>query len=909
MRLRLVHVCGAILLVAVCAPLAIAQLAQGELRGTVVDESGGVLPGVSVTAVQVETGTSRTTVTTENGAFLMPAMPLGTYKVTAELPGFATVVREGFRLGVGEAVTITFTMKVASLQESLTVTGEAPLIDTKKSELTGHVNPEQVQSLPLNGRNWLDLVSMVPGARGNLGDIRAGSSGSDAARYQMDGLSVTGQGTGGETQSYSQEVVAEVQVLTNRYDAEYGRVTGAVVNAVTKAGSNTMHGSGYYYLRDDKMNAANWLTRAVTPLHQVQPGITVGGPIVKDKAFFFGGYEYQKADITNRPTTGNPLLDVNVDAPQTRHLGNVRIDDQINNQHRLFFRTNPFKEYRVAEGVGGRTTANAGDNYHAYNEDGLLGETWVVNDRLVNEVRAGVFYFYKGLQELAPIVRLSFPSAIFGPASNNPQWWREQIFQANESLSYLMSTRHGEHHMKAGFQYQRAYYQGELPSKSYGQFNFAKDPANFFDRATYPAPTSYSVSLGDFHYNYVNPAYGAYYQDDWSATARLTLNLGVRYDLEPSVTNPGYEVPAVEPGTRSVPRTNVAPRFGFAYDLRGDGRSVVRGGIGRYYGNILLNIPMNEVRNRNSQVQITVLNPSFTDPLQGLSFDQLLARPRNLVIMANDYQAPRQDQVSIGLAQEFGRRFAVQADVVHLNGSFLPMSASINFFENSALGVPINPSIAGRPFPQYVNITEYESVGKARYDALQIGLTQRRGSSGRVDFQASYTLSSTKDSTDANRFGTVNNPFNIANEYAVALNDQRHRVVANATAYLPLDINMSAILFFGSPKPINIATSLDPFGSGAGRWLDAQGNVLPKNGERALYWDKKVDLRFVKNVRVWGRSNLQGMLDIFNVFNTANYDPTTYGAQYGTKTYLQPAYSSNLFYQPRMLQVGLRVTY
>jgi hypothetical protein len=810
---------------------------------------------------------------------------------------------------VGETVTLNFTLKVAAVQVSVTVTGASPLVDTKKSELTGHVDPDQVQYLPLNGRNWLDLVSLVPGARGNPGDIRAGSAGSDAARYQMDGLSVTGQGTGGETQSYSQEVVGEVQVLTNQYDAEYGRVTSAVVNAVTKAGSNLFHGSDYYYLRDDKMNAANWLTGAVTPPHQTQPGLTLGGPIVKDKAFFFGGYEYQKAEITNRPTTGNPLLDVNVDAPQTRHFGNIRIDDQINNMHRLFLRTNPFKEYRVSEGVGGRNTVSAGDNYHAYNEDGLIGETWVVNDRLVNEARAGVFYFYKGLQELAPITRLTFPSAVFGPASNNPQWWKERIFQVSDSVSFFKPTGHGEHRIKSGFQYQRSYYQGELPSHFYGQFSFSKDPANFSDPSTYPAPTQYSASLGDFHYDYVNPAYGAYFQDDWTPAPRATLNLGLRYDLEPTVTNPGYEVPTLEPGTRNVQHTNFAPRFGFTYDLRGDGRSIFRGGIGRYFGNVLLNIPMNEVRNRNQQVQITVLRPSFTDPLQGLSFDQLLARPRNLVVMQNDYHVPQQDQLSIGLAQELGNRVAVQLDFVHLNGAFLPMSNSINFFENAALGVPISPLAGGRPFPQYVNITQYQTSGKARYDGLQVGVTQRRTANGRLEFQGSYTLSSTKDSTDANRFGTVNNPFNVADEYAVAANDQRHRLVANATAFLPYDVNLSAILFVGSPKPINIATSADPFGSGAGRWLNAQGGVLPKNGERAHYWDRKVDLRLVKNLRVLGRSRVQGMLDIFNVFNTANYDPSTYGAQYGTKTYLQPGFSSNLFYQPRMLQVGVRVTY
>jgi Carboxypeptidase regulatory-like domain len=169
MRFRLLAVVVAVLSL---STVALAQLAQGELRGTILDESGAVLPGVTVTALHVETGTSRTAATAANGAYLMPAMPLGTYKVTAEIAGLSTMVREGFRPGVGEAVTINFTMKVAALQESVTVSGASPIIDTKKSELTGHVNPEQVQSLPLNGRNWLDAARVV--VRGRLVGNRSG---------------------------------------------------------------------------------------------------------------------------------------------------------------------------------------------------------------------------------------------------------------------------------------------------------------------------------------------------------------------------------------------------------------------------------------------------------------------------------------------------------------------------------------------------------------------------------------------------------------------------------------------------------------------------------------------------------------------------------------------------------------
>ena len=407
----------------------------------------------------------------------------------------------------------------------------------------------------------------------------------------------------------------------------------------------------------------------------------------------------------------------------------------------------------------------------------------------------------------------------------------------------------------------------------------------------------------------VNPAYGAYAQDDWSVHSRITLNLGLRYDLEPSVGNPGLEQQQVEPGQRRTEKRNFGPRVGFTHDVRGDGKSVVRGGIGRYFGNILLNIPMNEARNRNRQVQITVLNPSLNDPLQGLSFEELLTRPRNLVIMANDYKAPVQDQASIGFAQELSRRYALQADIVHQAGRNIQMSRSINFFENTALGVPINPSIAGRPYPQFVNITRYESTGHSQYDALQLGMTGRPGPGGHFDVQGSYTLSWTKGSTDANRFGAVNNPFDVEDEYSYTVADQRHRLSLNATTYLPLNFNLSTIVFAGSPRPINISTNLDPFGTGAGRWLNASGAVLTKNGERSLYWDRKVDLRLVKNFRIAGRATVQGMLDVFDIFNTANYNPTSYGAVFGTSTYLKPGFSSTLFYQPRMAQVGVRVIY
>src|SRR5215471_5610112 len=310
-----------------------AQVAQAELRGAVLDESGAVLPGVTITATHVETGTIRTTVTSATGTYVMPALPIGVYKIGAELAGFGAITKEGIRLAVGDSATLNFTLKVAALAETLTVQGETPLVDTKKSELSGRVEQRQVEGLPVNGRDWLGLVSLVPGARGNPGSIQAGSSGQDMAKYQVDGVDVTNQCCGGSNQNYSMENIEEFKVETNRYDAEYGRVNGAVINAVTKSGSNTFRGTGFGFFREDHFfftfgDAPSFYTGLIAPFDQKQTGVNGGGPIARNKAFFFLSYEYQKLGATVRPNTGYSQFDVDLPADTTSHYTTVRLDYQ-----------------------------------------------------------------------------------------------------------------------------------------------------------------------------------------------------------------------------------------------------------------------------------------------------------------------------------------------------------------------------------------------------------------------------------------------------------------------------------------------------------------------------------------------------------------------------------------------------
>src|SRR5262245_35619527 len=384
----------ALLVLTLSASTARAQVAQAELRGAVVDESGAVLPGVAITATHVETGTVRTTVTSTTGTYVMPALPIGVYKIGAELSGFGAITKEGIRLAVGDSATLNFTLKVATVAETITVQGESPLVDTKKSELSGRVDQKQVEGLPVNGRDWLGLVSLVPGARGNPGAIQAGSSGSDMAKYQVDGVDVTNQCCGGSNQGYSMENIEEFKVETNRYDAEYGRVNGAVINAVTKAGSNSFRGTGFGFFRQDHFfgpfhDGESFFTKQIAPFDQKQTGVNSGGPIVRNKAFYFASYEYQKLGATVRPNTGYAQYDVDLPADTTSHYTTVRADYQPNTAHRIFGRTSIYNRTQLNVGVGGTTTQSGGYSYPSKNHDFSLGDTWVISPRMVNEVRAG----------------------------------------------------------------------------------------------------------------------------------------------------------------------------------------------------------------------------------------------------------------------------------------------------------------------------------------------------------------------------------------------------------------------------------------------------------------------------------------------------------------------------------------
>src|SRR5882672_8360186 len=332
------------LLVGMIVALPTAGYAQDStITGTAVDSTGGVLPGVTVTATNVDSGNTFVAVSDDRGNFRLPVR-IGNYRITADLTGFATINRT-VQMLVGQTSVVNFQMAPSTLQETVTVTGEAPLVDTSTSTVGSNIDPRQMSELPLNGRNWMDLSLLAPGARRNkangLVENRQGY-----ASTKVDGQEVTiiyHSATDAEQPGFNRDAIAEFEVIANRFDATQGRSAGMIVNAVTKSGTNIFAGTFGGYFRSDQFNAADFVAKRVLPYSNQQLSGTLGGPIVKDRIHFFASYGYAREP--NTYTYNSPYPAFNIDQHFTAHQHTLlgRLDYQFTPATRLSVRGSRYK--------------------------------------------------------------------------------------------------------------------------------------------------------------------------------------------------------------------------------------------------------------------------------------------------------------------------------------------------------------------------------------------------------------------------------------------------------------------------------------------------------------------------------------------------------------------------------------
>ncbi len=580
-----------------------AQGGGSALQGRVTDEQQAVLPGVTITVTHQESGTFRETVSGQDGAYFVPGLVPGRYRVAADLAGFKKFLREDVNLLLGNTQTLDLRLEVGGVTETVTVTEEAPAVDLTSARVGGNVASRELLDLPSPTRNFISFVAMVPGVQLNPSaegsdSISVNGQSSNQVTFVLDGGNNTDDNSASPSGAQARtplETVEEFQVQTNQFDVEFGRTTGGVVNAITKRGTNAFRGSAFGYLTNSAMTAPTILAELAgegesdTDKHQY--GVTFGGPIIRDKLHFFGSFE--------RYVVGTGLTNVFPTRPELNWSAKeglngrnymVRVDHQINANNTYTARYLTERQPNRDLLTGERATLSTGNYELDTDQTASVAYNRVIGTRALNTVRAsietediqrgaepGTFLETNRKDLEAPVLRfLSFDEQ----GHTNGQHRNAQAPGIDDTFSLFVPGKAGDHDLKFGFQY--LYAKNELSEQGSmnGVFSFPGDrPFNAADPSTYPERLSIRVPVPAGVTSFTH-SFGYYAQDKWRITPKLTLNFGLRYDVD---IFPFLQPlnPLLESGEYPVDMNNFQPRAGFAYNI--DGRSVIRGGVGRYY--------------------------------------------------------------------------------------------------------------------------------------------------------------------------------------------------------------------------------------------------------------------------------------------------------------------------------------
>ena len=944
---------------AILAVPGIGHAQEATLSGTVTDSTGGVLPGVTITAVHEATGNTFVAVTDEGGRF-RTAVRIGGYRVTAELAGFATINRSGLELLVGQQAVVNLQMSPSTVQESVTVTGEAPLIETSQSSLGGNIDPRQLSELPVNGRNWIDLALLAPGMRANAVQDQPVAGTNTYYQINIDGQQVTndiGANSFGSPR-FSRDAIGEFEFVASRFNATQGRSVGVQVNAVTKSGTNTPSGSMSGYFRNDRFNAPDFIEKRVVPYSDQQLSGTFGGPIRKDRVHYFVNYEYEREPQTYSYSSPYPLFNIDQTAPREEHKGGVRLDVQLALQTRLMVRGNKYYQKQPYDPnfTGGASRhPSAAQSANRYSDEFFFTLTRILSSRAFNEVKAGFAGF--GWDNTPIVIWTKHPQAaasgmhgaprillngysIGQGQETAPQHVGLNNYSVRDNLTYSF-TKGGRHDLQLGgeFLYSPHWIDscrncvgtldargGPIPANIQGLIPVWNDPTTWNIAALSPIARRYTIGVGEFHVSSPRRVYAAWIQDDWVVGRRLTLNLGLRYDLQTGVFANWLAIPDLLEANRPDDTNNFGPRFGFAYSLTD--RTVLRGGAGTYFGDSASQTSHWTVA--WSQIANTeVLNdgrPDFaSNPFNGRplpTFEEVIRSGRRDVsnLAAPDLQMPYSYQASIGMQRQLGSMMAVEADYVVNPVRHDLATRNINLAYSPATGTNYPFSdVNTRPYARYGMVGMYRADGRSNNHALQAGFTKRM--SQRWQASATYTLQAQWDfdvvplnpgcQSPMQLGGVCNVPFVLApditeNSYYLT-GAQRHRAVFNGIWDVGSGFQVSGLYFYGDNGRETPTSGVDVRqNGGAGGRLRRNGTLIARNSFKRdpLH---RMDVRVQRRFPVRGRVKIDGILEVFNAFNHANYG--SYVTNESNARYGQPSFNNNVAYSPRMLQLGFRATF
>ncbi|MBI2185599.1 MAG: TonB-dependent receptor [Acidobacteria bacterium] len=998
-----------VLLVSLVLSLILLQPARGYAQeatftGAVTDSTGAVLPGATITAVHEASGNTFLAVTDDRGEFRLPVR-VGGYSLKAEMPGFTTVNRN-LQILIGQTAVANVQLAPSIVQETVTVTGEAPLLDMTTSTIGANIDPRQMQELPLNGRNWMDLTLLAPGARrneaGGLVQLRQAYS-----QTNLDGQDVTStwhSNTDGAQPNYNRDAIAEFEVIANRFDATQGRSAGMVVNAVTKSGTNTFAGTLAGYFRSDKFNAEDFIQNRVLPYSNQQTSATYGGPIVRDRFHFFASYGFERQPQTF--TYNSPYPSFNVDQHFTgrtqQFLG--RLDYQFTPGTRLSARGSVYKNQYYEIGGGSAVVHPATGRPVKQLAPQYFGTfTQVLSNRTVNEIRAGASIFNQNFQPNVTWKGGAFP---FSPVLNGTgvavvlRGYTIGFFLVNDVVQETYSIRDdlttsydwgGRHDLKLGGEYLRFFNDfkscrrcmgqidargGPVPANIESLFPVANDAStwNLAPLARITTSVTHTVSDSNYAFDIVRHVFAGWAQDDWRVSDRLTLNLGVRYDLDTNAHAEKIEFRPWLPGNLPHDTNNVAPRLGMNFRL--DDRTVLRGGYGLFFA-FAPNDGVQQSMENLSGFEFQIFNdgrpdfvPNWFGPAPGGEGEwgggpkptqaQALAQACDLnaalferwraqgfrgnppcfvrsvtsEIAYPGRQTSYSHQTSVGVQRQIGADMSFEANYVYTGGRGEEHAVNANLSYNPATGANYPFSdVSRRPFPEWGPVHFEFLEGWSNYHGMDLTLTKRFGS--RWQAMGSYTLGYFRDAKPIRPQWYLGDDGVVARQpvgfplaqdmgadYSFAgrqvtpgfgqAGDQRHRAVFNGIWDVGAGFQVSGIYFYGSGERFWVDTGVDRRGEGGtgvntGELrLLADGSILPRNSlvGKPIH---KMDLRLQERLPLAGRVAVNGIFEVFNLFNHEHYG--NYVVNASNANFGQPAFSPSVQYFPRMLQFGIRATF
>jgi len=908
---------GVVMLLALATGPIWAQVSTGVITVTTVDTDDTALPGVSVQVTNVDTGAKRLGVADGRGEVLFNALPPGTYVLMANLDGFAPVRNEGITLLVGQNARLRVIMQV-QVEETITVVAVAPIVDVLKVDSSTNIVPEQIMNLPVPDREFEKLAFITPTVQRERGSFRfiqnapvvgAGGNASQTS-ILVDGADFTDQALGLSRARFSQDAIREFRVIASRFDPEIGGSQGGALSVITKSGGNDVHGSVFTFFRDASLRSTGELEEENDDYQRYQIGATLGGPIVRDRTHYFASIE--RIDVSDiapfRPQGAFVDQATNYDFPTEQTLALVSLNHQFSDSASGFVK-GVYEQFRQDNfRVGGVSDISNGLGFDRDNWNLVFGHTVVIGDGdKLNELR-----FQIGQREYNEPTNSDDPeewfsggntlkigSNVVGDLVGDGSYW-----ELRETFHWHMGNGRSTHDLKMGGAIFHVEERSDIPTFQDGLFIYADD-TRFF-------PTVYIYGDGSADVEVDTDIFSLFVQDEWRPRSNFTLNYGLRYDYDTDGNNPDFTHSLV--GPRSADSDNIQPRVGFSWDMSDNGTRILRGGIGMFTGRYLLVPSFTELQQNGETGRQTRQNLSgwllcltLGIPIAQCPFPPIdPADPANsgvplgldISLLEDNLEAPESWQASLGLTQRIGSTgLFFDIEGLYAEGKNELFTRDKNWNGND------DPT---RPNPAYNQINTYTNDGHSEYMALIASVNGTFGNGHTLT--SSLTWMDKKNLSDdfspVFPTGYPNDPAYSEGEWGRSRGSEDLRFVVSGIFQLPANFTLGGTWQYGSGQPWNHILGYDA--NGDGKNADRPEGVA-RNGKDGPSFNS-LSLRLTWTLGFGSAGELDVIAEVFNAFNSANYDVTSVlnnefvaqgvpNAQFGE-------YTATL--TPREFQLGLR---